>query len=186
MSPSGLTCSRPPRGDAGTPRWVPGEPLLLLEDPPPDEPGWSVAPAPAGHTATSWSANRVDSGASRRGGRAHEPAPWRATLAGWSIPWRQRWGDRANALQEAGLTGLAAEHRAFNEVVLLRAATPEVDLEDDVGVAAGSRSRSPNGPAPARRGRDPGVVGGDGTERRDAVPLAADARQQVLSFLGAC
>jgi hypothetical protein len=188
LDTSGLTCSRTPRGDAGAPRWVPGEPLLLLEDAPPDGPGWCVAPAPAGDTAAPRSANRVDSGKSRRGAQAPQPAPWLATVARWSIPWRQRWGDRANALQEAGLTGFEAEHRAFNEVVLLRAMRSEVNSDEDEATGrgdAGSCFRSSGGPASGRGGRDPGVAGGDGTERRDAVLFSAEARQQILPLIGA-
>lgn len=184
---SGLTCSRPPRGDAGSPRWVPGEPLLFLGNQPPVGPTRPVTPADAAGGAASRAANLPNSEDSRRGARALRPAPWRTTLARWSIPWRQRWGDRANALQGAGLTGSEAEHRAFEEVLLLRAATPGIDSEGDDGpghAAAGGRSRPPGGPAPGKAGLDPGVAR-DGTERRDVAPLAADARQRVLPLLGA-
>jgi hypothetical protein len=42
--------------------------------------------------------------------------PYRTALANWPDEWRERWGHRANALEEAGLTWQEAEARAFFEV----------------------------------------------------------------------
>jgi hypothetical protein len=54
--------------------------------------------------------------------RATEPEPctrlfWRATVSRWSIERRQAWGDRANALQDAGLGWKDAERTAFEEIM---------------------------------------------------------------------
>jgi hypothetical protein len=40
---------------------------------------------------------------------------WRPTVARWPIDRRQAWGDRANALQDAGLNWKEAERTAFEE-----------------------------------------------------------------------
>jgi hypothetical protein len=42
--------------------------------------------------------------------------PYRTALANWPDEWRERWGHRANALEEAGLSWQDAEARAFFEV----------------------------------------------------------------------
>src|SRR5262245_17637753 len=39
----------------------------------------------------------------------------RFALACWPVEWRQKWGERANALQDQGLDWRAAELKAFNE-----------------------------------------------------------------------
>ena len=54
--------------------------------------------------------------------KATEPEPctrlfWRPTVARWSIDRRQIWGDRANALQDAGLDWKEAERTAFEEIM---------------------------------------------------------------------
>lgn len=54
--------------------------------------------------------------------KASEPEPctrlfWRATVSRWPIPRRQAWGDRANALQDAGLGWKEAERTAFEEIM---------------------------------------------------------------------
>jgi len=43
--------------------------------------------------------------------------PYRAALAQWPDPWRERWGRRANALEETGLRWREAETRAFAEIL---------------------------------------------------------------------
>jgi hypothetical protein len=43
--------------------------------------------------------------------------PWRASLAGWPVAWRQQWGERANALETAGLSWRDAERQAFDEMI---------------------------------------------------------------------
>jgi hypothetical protein len=42
--------------------------------------------------------------------------PYRMVLADWPDEWRERWGRRANALEESGLSWRDAEGRAFVEV----------------------------------------------------------------------
>ena len=42
--------------------------------------------------------------------------PYRTALANWPDEWRERWGHRANALEETGLSWQDAEVRAFFEV----------------------------------------------------------------------
>jgi hypothetical protein len=45
----------------------------------------------------------------------HPPA-YRGVVAGWPEDWRERWGRRANDLEEAGLSWRDAEAQAFVEV----------------------------------------------------------------------
>lgn len=44
------------------------------------------------------------------------PKPWRAIVATWLIPRRQRWADRTAALEDAGLGWRASERQAFDEI----------------------------------------------------------------------
>ena len=44
------------------------------------------------------------------------PLPWRSIVGKWPIEARQRWGDRANVLQDSGLEWYEAERIAFEEV----------------------------------------------------------------------
>jgi hypothetical protein len=44
----------------------------------------------------------------------HPPA-YRGVVAGWPQDWRERWGRRANELEEAGLSWRDAEAQAFVE-----------------------------------------------------------------------
>ena len=54
----------------------------------------------------------------------HPPA-YRHVVAGWPEDWRERWGRRANELEESGLTWRDAEAQAFVEVWnLVRQASP--------------------------------------------------------------
>ena len=48
------------------------------------------------------------------------PLPWRDHVGGWTIERRQAWGDRANDLQDGGLSWREAESQAFDEVCALR------------------------------------------------------------------
>ena len=45
-----------------------------------------------------------------------KPLPYRRVLAAWPDDWRERWGRRANDLEESGLSWRDAEGRAFVEV----------------------------------------------------------------------
>jgi hypothetical protein len=47
---------------------------------------------------------------------AFHPPAYRGVVAGWPVPWRERWGRRANALEETGLSWRDAEAQAFVEV----------------------------------------------------------------------
>jgi hypothetical protein len=44
------------------------------------------------------------------------PLAYRSVVAGWPIAWRERWGRRANELEEGGLSWRDAETQAFVEV----------------------------------------------------------------------
>jgi hypothetical protein len=44
------------------------------------------------------------------------PLPYRSVLAAWPDEWRERWGRRANELEEAGFSWRDAESRSFLEV----------------------------------------------------------------------
>jgi hypothetical protein len=60
---------------------------------------------------------------SREPCRPH-PLPWRATVGGWPIERRQRWGDRANAIEDEGHSWHEAERLAFEEMT-----APEASIE---------------------------------------------------------
>jgi hypothetical protein len=44
------------------------------------------------------------------------PLAYRSVVAAWPVEWRQRWGRRANDLEETGLSWRDAEAQAFVEV----------------------------------------------------------------------
>jgi hypothetical protein len=44
------------------------------------------------------------------------PPAYRHVIAGWSLDWRERWGRRANELEDEGLSWRDAEAQAFVEV----------------------------------------------------------------------
>jgi hypothetical protein len=48
--------------------------------------------------------------------RVIHPPAYRGVVAGWPEDWRERWGRRANELEEAGLSWRDAEAQAFVEV----------------------------------------------------------------------
>jgi hypothetical protein len=48
------------------------------------------------------------------------PLAYRGVVAEWPIEWRERWGHRANALEDSGLSWRDAETQAFVEVWNLR------------------------------------------------------------------
>lgn len=52
---------------------------------------------------------------SRPSAVSHPPA-YRGVIAGWPQGWRERWGRRANELEDAGLSWRDAETHAFVEV----------------------------------------------------------------------
>ena len=51
---------------------------------------------------------------------SESPTRWREMLAKWPDEWRERWGRRANALEEQGLHWLEAERQAMNETMILK------------------------------------------------------------------
>jgi hypothetical protein len=67
--------------------------------------------------------------AHRLKGRPSSRLPWRSVVARWPIDRRQRWGDRANQLQDAGLDWREAERIAFDELKTLSRAGSD-DLRD--------------------------------------------------------
>jgi hypothetical protein len=84
---------------------------------------------------------------------------WRAAVARWPDGWRERWGRRANELQDRGEPWDASEWIAFNELAPDLAdaenrgevvcSDPPVGLSDPDAVAAIDRAFAD--PAPARR-----------------------------------
>jgi hypothetical protein len=48
------------------------------------------------------------------------PLAYRGVVAAWPVEWRERWGRRANELEESGLSWRDAETQAFVEVWNLR------------------------------------------------------------------
>jgi hypothetical protein len=44
------------------------------------------------------------------------PLAYRGVIANWPVEWRERWGRRANSLEENGLSWRDAETQAFVEV----------------------------------------------------------------------
>ena len=44
------------------------------------------------------------------------PLAYRGVVANWPVEWRERWGRRANSLEEGGLSWRDAETQAFVEV----------------------------------------------------------------------
>jgi DNA adenine methylase len=107
------------RSTHATPSWPP----LWLSDPPPIADG-SAEAARAG-PAEAAAAPRDDQA---RPARAAEPAPdpypWRRVLPRWPIPWRERWGRRANELAESGIRWPDDERQAFAEILAERERYP--------------------------------------------------------------
>lgn len=63
--------------------------------------------------------------------RVSGPPPCRMALARWPDEWRERWGLRANALEDAGLPWHEAEARAFVEVWNERRALGQTDPDPE-------------------------------------------------------
>lgn len=58
---------------------------------------------------------KVEAGGAARRSDDFKPMPYRRVLASWPVDWRERWGRRANELEESGLSWRDAEGRAFVE-----------------------------------------------------------------------
>lgn len=54
---------------------------------------------------------------------------WRRRLEKWPDEWRERWGLRANLLEEQGLHWIEAEKQAWNETIKLKANQPSPAVE---------------------------------------------------------
>jgi hypothetical protein len=65
-------------------------------------------------------------------------------LASWGIPWRQRWGRRADALRDEGLDWRSAERQAFDEVLADRRA----EGLDEFGSESERAEPGPDDPGP--------------------------------------
>ena len=61
--------------------------------------------------------------------RVSGPPPCRMALARWPDEWRERWGRRANALEDTGLPWHEAEAQAFVEIWNERRALGQTDPE---------------------------------------------------------
>jgi hypothetical protein len=58
------------------------------------------------------------------------PLAYRSVVANWPIEWREQWGERANSLEEGGLSWRDAETQAFVEIWnLLRNHAPKQSSE---------------------------------------------------------
>jgi hypothetical protein len=69
------------------------------------------------------------------------PLAYRSVVAGWPDVWRERWGRRANALEESGLSWRDAETQAFVEVWKLRRQDqPEQSSENVVTTSSAERN----------------------------------------------
>ena len=56
-------------------------------------------------------------------------SPHRVALSRWPVEWRERWGYRANDLEETGMNWRDAEIQAFIDVWNERRAGPKMDAE---------------------------------------------------------
>ena len=67
------------------------------------------------------------------------PLAYRGVVANWPVDWRERWGRRANSLEESGLSWRDAETQAFVEVwnQLRHQPTAEATTDSPVEAAAG-------------------------------------------------
>jgi hypothetical protein len=54
-------------------------------------------------------------------------SPHRLALSRWPVEWRERWGHRANDLEDSGMNWRDAEIQAFIEVWNERRAGPKMD-----------------------------------------------------------
>jgi hypothetical protein len=73
---------------------------------------------------------------------SHSPAPifhplaYRGVVAEWPIEWRERWGHRANALEDSGLSWRDAETQAFVEVWNVRRQVQDASSPADALVSS--------------------------------------------------
>ncbi len=74
-----------------------------------------VEPAPVPGAVGDFSARRLPVKPNPAATVFH-PLAYRGVVAEWPVQWRERWGHRANALEETGLCWRDAETQAFVEV----------------------------------------------------------------------
>lgn len=85
------------------------------------------------------------------------PPVWREIVATWPVPWRERWGELAGALEvEEGLGWQEAEELAFHQV----------DAERVAAAGGAPPRRHPDAdlrPSPGREGRSQSLFAFGGT-----------------------
>ena len=74
-----------------------------------------IVPAPVPETATAAKLRRPPV-KTKPPAPVFHPLAYRGVVAEWPVEWRERWGRRANALEEKGLSWRDAEAQAFVEV----------------------------------------------------------------------
>jgi hypothetical protein len=74
-----------------------------------------INPAPAPSSENPSGFRRRSATTRSRSIISHPPA-YRGVVAVWPVEWRERWGRRANALEDNGLSWRDAETQAFVEV----------------------------------------------------------------------
>jgi len=79
-----------------------------------DETG-QINPAPVPSSENPSGSRRRSTTTPSRSTISHPPA-YRSVVAVWPVEWRERWGRRANVLEENGLSWRDAETQAFVEV----------------------------------------------------------------------
>jgi hypothetical protein len=89
-----------------------------------DETGQVLAEASAGPATEIAPSVRPRSVESAPPAPVFHPLAYRGVVADWPVEWRERWGRRANALEESGLSWRDAETQAFVEVWNLRRHQP--------------------------------------------------------------
>jgi hypothetical protein len=80
-----------------------------------EEEAGEVTPAPVPATAIATNLRRFPVNTKPPAPVFH-PLAYRGVVAEWPVEWRERWGRRANALEEKGLSWRDAEAQAFVEV----------------------------------------------------------------------
>lgn len=86
------------------------------------------------------SAGRSDRPQAGRMPPTFHPLAYRSVVADWPVEWRERWGRRANALEEQGLAWRDAETQAFVEIwhALRREQTIESPAQVTTATPAGA------------------------------------------------
>jgi hypothetical protein len=116
---------------------------VIVADAGPTPPAGSPAPAVAGPPVPpEWHGAPLD-------------GHWRAAIAWWPVEWRQKWGDRAEVHQAAGIDWCLAEYWAWRETLreldafeaaggVVEYAEPESGMSDEEALAAIDRAFDPH------------------------------------------